>query len=165
MYSLNYKESLFKRIFIYKYKNGFLHNKLTDSHSNRTNEVGQLSFGERRGLKALGMENQILKEPGDCPMILTVDGFLQPQPSGISQEALPPAPFDEDAFKAHEELRGKSVESFLRGPQMRKASPHPPLPYRISHSWWPASEPFWLRRWGGSRRTSRWPPANRYGGR
>ena len=84
LYSLNYEDSLFKRISIFRHKNGWLHQKLkgfpssTGRLSNkRTLEVGQIALSERRGLRALGMENQILKDPGDAPMVLTQDGFLQ----------------------------------------------------------------------------------------
>ena len=64
VYSLNYGESLFKRISIFRHKNGWLHQRLkqTNKQSNkRILEVGQIALSERRGLRALGMENRILK--------------------------------------------------------------------------------------------------------
>ena len=65
------------------------------------------------------MENQILKDPGDAPMVLTQDGFLQVHQLSTPKEAPPLAPFDCDPFQAHEDLRGKTVEelkSTLRVP-------------------------------------------------
>ena len=97
LYSLNYGDSLFKRISIFRHKNGWLHQKLKGSTSSngrsynkRTLEIGQIALSERRGLRALGMENQILKEPGEAPMVLTQDGFLQVPQSGTPKEAPPP---------------------------------------------------------------------------
>ena len=82
MYSLNYEESIFQRISIFRYKNGWLQIRLKGSPpptaqpaNKRTFEIGQIALSERRGLKALGMENQLLRDPGDTPMVLTSDGF------------------------------------------------------------------------------------------
>ena len=122
LYSLNYTESLFKRISIYRHKNGWLHQKLKQTNgktNKRSWEVGQIALSERRGLKALGMENQILKEPGETSMVLTQDGFLQVPLPGTPKEVPPPTPFDCDPFLAHEELRGMTVEElreYFEGP-------------------------------------------------
>ena len=82
MYSLNYEESIFQRISIFRYKNGWLQRRLKGSPpptaqpaNKRTFEIGQIALSERRGSKALGMENQLLRDPGDTPMVLTSDGF------------------------------------------------------------------------------------------
>ena len=77
VYSLNYEDSLFKRISIFRHKNGYLQQRMKPTDNKRTSEVGQIVVSERRGLRALGMENALLKQPGDSPMILTRDGFLQ----------------------------------------------------------------------------------------
>ena len=83
VYSLNYEESIFRRISIFRYKNGWLHRRLRGSPpptvqpaNKQTFEVGQIALSERRGLKALGMENQLLRDPGNTPMVLTRMGFF-----------------------------------------------------------------------------------------
>ena len=90
VYSLNYEESLFKRISIFRHKNGWLHQKLKPTNkqpNKRTLEVGQIAVSERRGLRALGMENRILQEPGESPMVLTSDGFLQVPQTGTPKDS------------------------------------------------------------------------------
>ena len=59
MYSLNYEESIFQRISIFRYKNGWLQIRLKGSPpptaqpaNKRTFEIGQIALSERRGLKA-----------------------------------------------------------------------------------------------------------------
>ena len=85
LYSLSYVESPFKRISIFRYKNGWLYKRWKNSgqlekHGNgqENMEVEQLSISDRRGLKALGLENSMLKTATEGPLILTSDGFLQP---------------------------------------------------------------------------------------
>ena len=56
------------------------------------------------------MENQILKDPGDAPMVLTKDGFLQVHQLSTPKEAPSPTPFDCDPFLAYKDLRGNTVE-------------------------------------------------------
>ena len=122
LYSLNYTESLFKRISIFRHKNGWLHQKFKQAKGQTTKrfgEVGQIALSERRGLKALGLENQILREPGESPMILTQDGFLQVPLPGTPEGVAPPTPFDSDPFLAHEDLRGMTVgelKEYFEGP-------------------------------------------------
>ena len=130
VYSLNYEESMFRRISIFRYKNGWLHRRMkgpiVQPTNKRTVEVGQLALLERRGLKALGMENKLLQDPGTTPMVLTSDGFLQPHQPNTPKEAPPPAPFDFDPFLAHEELRGKSVaelKEYFEGPLNEEGVP------------------------------------------
>jgi hypothetical protein len=137
VYSLKYKESLFKRISIFRHKNGWLHQKLKPTNkqpNKRTLEVGQIAVSERRGLRALGMENRILQEPGESPMVLTSDGFLQVPQAGTPKDSPPPVPFDCDPFLAHEELRGKTVQElreYFEGPLYENGVP--PVTPEVTH--------------------------------
>ena len=129
VYSLNYK-SAFKRISIFRHKNGWLYQRLRGSprHSvnKQTHHVGQLSLSDRRSLKALGIENSMLKETREFPLILTSDGFLQPHESNIPDTTPSPKLFDHDPFAAHEDLRGKSISElreYFEGPPNEDGSP------------------------------------------
>ena len=113
VYSLNYTESPLKRISIFCHKNGWLHQRIKGSlhlsANRRTHQVGQLVLNDRRGLRALGMENRMLKETKDFPMVLISDGFFQPHDSNTPDTQPSPQLFDHHPFAAHEDLRGMSA--------------------------------------------------------
>ena len=118
LYSLNYKESAFKRISIFRYKNGWLNRKLKGA-TNKSLEVGQIALSDRRGLKALGLENLLLKNAVENPLILTSDEFLQPHHGSTPAMLPPPQTFDHDPFLGHKDLRGKSInelKEYFEGP-------------------------------------------------